>query len=84
MMKSKQLFFLFCSLFLCCAVALAQEAQKSALQQKAEEELKNAHPVTARYTYIKAYEDYANQGTGKDEAIRRVCHQSHGVVHQEQ
>ena len=65
MMKSKQLFFLFCSLFLCCAVALAQEAQKSALQQKAEEELRNAHPVTARYTYIKAYEDYANQGKMK-------------------
>jgi signal transduction histidine kinase len=65
MIKSKQLFFLFCSLFLCCAIAVAQEAQKSALQQKAEEELRNAHPVTARYTYIKAYEDYANQGKMK-------------------
>ena len=50
------------TLTMSCLLATAQEAQKSQLQQRAETEFENHHPVTARYTYIRAYEDYFQKG----------------------
>ena len=48
-------------LLFCCAV-FAQEAQKSEFEQRAETEVKNGAMTTARYFFIRAYEDYANKG----------------------
>ena len=53
------------SLSLSCSLAIAQETQKSQLQQRAETEFENHHPNTARYTYIRAYEDYFQKGQMK-------------------
>jgi signal transduction histidine kinase len=50
------------NLILCCAVASAQEVQKSELQQKAEAADKEGTVATARYMYIRAFEDYVNKG----------------------
>ena len=50
------------TLTMSCLLATAQEAQKSQLQQRAETEFENHHPVTARYTYIRAFDDYADRG----------------------
>lgn len=44
----------------CCLVGRAQEAQ-SELQQKAETELKNGNTTSARFFFIRAYEDYVNK-----------------------
>ena len=59
-MKRKVLFLILSVCF--CAVAVAQEAQKSELQQRAEAEDAKGNVATARYTYIRAFEDYANRG----------------------
>ena len=53
----KKIFVLCLNLFLLVAVATAQEAQKSELHQQAESALSNSHPITARYTFVRAYED---------------------------
>ena len=58
----KKIFVLCLNLFLLVAVATAQETQKSELHQQAESALSNSHPVTARYTFVRAYEDYFNKG----------------------
>ncbi|MBQ8712136.1 MAG: HAMP domain-containing histidine kinase [Prevotella sp.] len=58
-------FTLLLSLSFGCGVAVAQDAQKSQLQQRAETEFQNHHPNTARYTYIRAYEDYFQKGQMK-------------------
>jgi signal transduction histidine kinase len=63
-MKRKVFLFLL-SLSLSCTLAMAQDAQKSQLQQRAETEFENHHPNTARYTYIRAYEDYFQKGQMK-------------------
>ena len=59
-MKRKALFLILCICF--CAVAVAQGVQKSELQQRAEEEEAKGNVATARYTYIRAFEDYVNRG----------------------
>ena len=58
----KKIFVLCLNLFLLVAVATAQEAQKSELHQQAESALSNSHPITPRYTFVRAYEDYFNKG----------------------
>ena len=63
-MKRKVFIFLL-SLSFSCHLAVAQDAQKSQLQQRAETEFENHHPNTARYTYIRAYEDYFQKGQMK-------------------
>lgn len=65
MMNRKVLIFLV-NLILCCAVASAQEVQKSELQQKAEAADKEGTVATARYMYIRAFEDYVNKGKMKE------------------
>lgn len=47
---------------LCCQCALAQDANKSELQQRAEEEFSKSHPITARSLYVRAFEDYFAKG----------------------
>ena len=64
-MNRKVLIFLV-NLILCCAVASAQEVQKSELQQKAEAADKEGTVATARYMYIRAFEDYVNKGKMKE------------------
>lgn len=44
--------------FLCCGIAPAQEAKKSELQQQAEDNLQQGHPIGSRALYVRAYEDY--------------------------
>lgn len=58
----KKIFVLCLNLILLVAVATAQETQKSELHQQAESALSNSHPITARYTFVRAYEDYFNKG----------------------
>lgn len=65
MMNKKVLIFLV-NLIFCCAVASAQEVQKSELQQKAEAADKEGTVATARYMYIRAFEDYVNKGKMKE------------------
>ena len=60
-MKRKFLITLFALLFSWIAVG-AQEIQKSELQQRAEDEGAKGHVATARYTYIRAFEDYFDKG----------------------
>lgn len=52
-------------LFLSLLISCVTYAQKSDLQQHAEAALESAKPIEARYTYIRAYEDYANKGQMK-------------------
>lgn len=63
-MKGKLFVTLFI-MFLSCGIISAQEMQKSELQQTAEEELAKSHPITARSTYVRAYEDYFANGKPK-------------------
>jgi two-component sensor histidine kinase len=58
----RQLFYLIISLFCCCAHISAQQAEKSELQQRAEAESARGNVATARYTYIRAFEDYTGRG----------------------
>lgn len=50
------------TLLLSFAFAGAQEAQKSELQQRAENEDKNDKIASARFLYIRAFEDYVSKG----------------------
>ena len=59
---SRKVFVFIFSLLLCCVLAGAQEVQKSELQQRAETEDGRGNVASARYNYIRAYEDYANKG----------------------
>ena len=59
---SRKVLILLVNLIFCCAVAGAQEVQKSELQQKAETADKEGTVATARYMYIRAFEDYVNKG----------------------
>jgi len=61
MMKQLTLFFIVCCLSV--SPAVAQESQKSDLQQRAESASSAKGSVaTARYTYIRAFEDYVSKG----------------------
>lgn len=61
---NKKVLILLANLFLCCAIVCAQE-QKSELQQKAESADKEGTVATARYMYIRAFEDYVGKGLMK-------------------
>ncbi len=61
----KNVLILLMNLLFVCGIANAEEAQKSDLQQRAESEIQNKHMGTARYLYIRAYEDYVNKGQMK-------------------
>ena len=60
-MKKKGLILL-AALLLGSIVTFGQEAKKSEMQQKAETELKNGNSTSARFLFIRAYEDYVNKG----------------------
>ena len=62
---NRKVILLLVNLLLCCAIAGAQEVQKSELQQKAEAADKEGTVATARYMYIRAFEDYVNKGQMK-------------------
>ena len=62
---NKKLLTLFLGLFLACGVVGAQEAQISELQKRAEASLKAKKNIEARYNYIRAYEDYMNNGNSQ-------------------
>ena len=49
-----------------CAVITAQTVQKSSLQQRAEADDKNGNIASARFYFIRAFEDYANKGQMKE------------------
>lgn len=53
---------LFVTVFLCCGSISAAEAQKSALQQRAEAEDAKGSVAPARSLFIQAFNDYANKG----------------------
>ena len=61
-MMSKKLFILFFSLLFCCSFVLAQDAAKSDLQQRAETEDAKGSVASARFFYIRAFEDYVGKG----------------------
>ena len=60
-MNKKTLTLLFCVL-LGCGIAMAEDVQKSELQQRAEAIDANKNIASARSTYIRAFEDYAAKG----------------------
>lgn len=59
---NRKYFLLLFSMLLCCIVAGAQEVSKSDLQQRAESEDAKGNVASARYLYIRAYDDYAANG----------------------
>ena len=62
---NRKVLLLLMNLLFCGAIVCAQTVQKSELQQRAETEDENGNIATARYTFIRAYEDYANKGQMK-------------------
>ena len=60
-MKKKLSILLLCA-FSCVLSLVAQNNQKSELQQRAEAEREQGHVASGRYYYIRAYEDYAKRG----------------------
>ena len=59
---NKKVIFLLFNLLFCSGIVCAQ---KNSMQQRAEAALENGKPIEARYTYIRAYEDYAGKGQMK-------------------
>ena len=62
---SKKVFVLLLSVFFCCSIVCAQEAKKSELQQRAEADSEKGNIASARFHFIRAFEDYANKGQTK-------------------
>ena len=62
---NKKVFVLLLSVFFCCGMVGAQEAKKSGLQQRAEAEIEKGNVASARFNFIRAFEDYANKGQTK-------------------
>ena len=60
-MKKKN-FIISLALLLSSALVSAEESGKSSLQQRAEAESANGSVPSARFLYIRAFEDYANKG----------------------
>ena len=50
------------NLLFCCVAVCAQEPQKSELEQRADSESKSGNMTTARFYFIRAFEDYAGKG----------------------
>ena len=61
----RKIFVIVLNLLFCCGMACAQESQKSELEQRAETENKNGNTASARFYYIRAFEDYAGKGQMK-------------------
>ena len=61
----RTIFVIVLNMLFCCGMVSAQEAQKSELEQRAETEDKNGNIASARFYFIRAYEDYANKGQMK-------------------
>ena len=59
---NRKVIVLLINLLFCCTILSAQTVQKSELQQKAEAADKEGTVATARYMYIRAFEDYVNKG----------------------
>ena len=59
---NKKVFILILNLLFCCGYTIAQEAQKSELQQRAEADDAKKNVASARFQFIRAFEDYANKG----------------------
>lgn len=62
---SKKVFVLLLSVFFCCGIVCAQETKKSELQQRAEADSEKGNIASARFHFIRAFEDYANKGQTK-------------------
>ncbi len=58
----KKIFILLLSLSLGFSVVNAQEAQKSELHQRAESDFEKGNVASARFHFIRAFEDYAKKG----------------------
>ena len=63
---SKKVFVLLLSVFFCCGIVCAQDVKKSALQQRAEADNEKGNVASARFHFIRAFEDYANKGQIKE------------------
>ena len=63
---SKKVFVLLLSVFFCCGIVCAQETKKSELQQRAEADSEKGNIASARFHFIRAFEDYANKGQIKE------------------
>ena len=59
-------FILILSLLFCCGTISAQEAKKSELHQRAEADYEKGNVASARFHYIRSFEDYANKGQIKE------------------
>ena len=68
-MRRTAIFVIALSLLFCCGVAFAQEQQKSELEQRAETESKNGNTASARFYFIRAFEDYAGKGQMKQAVV---------------
>ncbi len=64
-MMNRKVFILLLSLFLCGGIAFAQSTQKSELQQRAEADAEKGNIGSARFHFIRAFEDYINKGQTK-------------------
>lgn len=62
MMMNRKFFVSLIGMLLCCVVMMAQEIQKSELQQRAEEEESKGKAVSARSLYLRAFDDYVAKG----------------------
>lgn len=65
----RKIFVIVLNMLFCCGVAFAQDSQKSELEQRAETENKNGNIASARFFFIRAYEDYANKGQMKQAVV---------------
>lgn len=63
---NRKVFILVLSLFFCCGIVSAQEAKKSELHQRAEADFEKGNVASARFHYIRSFEDYANKGQIKE------------------
>lgn len=61
-MKNKKVLFLLLGLLICCGFVNAQDGQKSELQHRAEADLEKGSVGSARFHFIRAFEDYVNKG----------------------
>ena len=59
---NRKVFVLLLSLLFCCGLAGAEETKKSELHQRAEAADKESNIASARFHFIRAFEDYANKG----------------------
>ena len=59
---NRKLLVLLLLLLPCCTIAVAQDAAKSEMHQKAEADQQKGNVASARFLYIRAYEDYVKKG----------------------